>query len=134
MHSVSDVPAVVHDRNQGGVVMSKPQLSMIAINPVIADRAGDFENWLRIVLVPAAREHRPGLLDRWEVLRAAKDENGLVIFTFLFYGGEAAEWQMEPILAQAPGADGARHALEDMSAMMKGKQYGWALTPVSLAS
>ncbi len=27
--------------------MPKPPLSMIAINPVLADRAGDFEDWLR---------------------------------------------------------------------------------------
>lgn len=44
-------------------------------------------------------DHRPELLDRWEVLRAAK-EDGQVIFTFLFYGGEAAEWQMESILVR----------------------------------
>ena len=114
--------------------MPKPRLSMIAINPVIADRAGDFEDWLRTVLAPATRDHRPELLDRWEVLRATKPEDGLVIFTFLFYGGEAAEWQMEPILAQALGPEGARRALEDMSAMMKGLQYGWELTPIDLAS
>jgi len=77
---------------------------------------------------------RPELLDRWEVLRAAKEEDGQVIFTFLFYGGEAAEWQMEPILAQALGAEGARRALENMLAMMKGLQHGWELTPVDLAS
>ena len=114
--------------------MPKPQLSMIAINPVMADRADDFEDWLRTVLVPATRDHRPELLDRWEVLRAAKEEDGQVIFTFLFYGGEAAEWQMEPILAQALGEEGARRALENMLAMMKGLQYGWELTPIDLAS
>ena len=114
--------------------MAKPQLSMLAINPVIADRASDFENWLRTVLVPATRDYRPELLDRWEVLRATEEEDGLVIFTFLFYGGEAAEWQMEPILAQALGAEGARRALENMTAMMKGLQYGWELTPVDLTS
>ena len=114
--------------------MPKPPLSMIAINPVLADRAGDFEDWLRTVLVPATRDHRPELLDRWEVLRAAKEEDGQVIFTFLFFGGQAAEWQMEPILAQALGAEGARRALENMLAMMKGLQYSWEVTPVDLAS
>jgi len=64
---------------------------MIAINPVLADRADDVEDWLRAVLVPATRDHRPELLDRWEVLRAAKEEDGQVIFAFLFYGGQAAE-------------------------------------------
>jgi hypothetical protein len=88
---------------------------------------------LRTVLVPATRDHRPELLDRWEVLRAAKEEDGQVIFTFLFFVGHAAEWQMEPILAQALGAEGARRALENMLAMMKGLQYGWEVTPVDLA-
>ena len=114
--------------------MPKPPLSMIAINPVLAGRADDFEDWLRAVLVPATREHRPELLDRWEVLRAAKEEDGQVIFTFFFYGGQAADWQMEPILAQALGAEGARRALEDMLAMMKGLQHGWEVAPVDLAS
>ena len=56
-----------------------------------------------------------------------------MIFTFLFYGGQAAEWQMEPILAQALGAGGARCALENMLAMMKGLQHGWEVTPVEQA-
>jgi hypothetical protein len=114
--------------------MPKPPLSVIAINPVLADRAGDFEAWLRTVLVPATRDHRPELLDRWEVLRAAKEQDGQVIFTFLFYGGESAEWQMEPILAQVLGAEDARRAPQDMLAMMKGPQQGWEVTPVDLAS
>ena len=54
--------------------MPKQPLSMIATNPVLADRAGDFEDWLRTVLVRATRDHRPELLDRWEVLRAAKEK------------------------------------------------------------
>jgi hypothetical protein len=44
--------------------MPEPALSMIAINPVLADRAGDFEDWLRAVLVPATRYHHPELLKR----------------------------------------------------------------------
>lgn len=47
----------------------------------------------------------------------------------LFYGGEAAEWQMEPILAQALGAEGALRAMENMLAMMKGLQGGWEVIP-----
>ncbi len=113
--------------------MPKAQLSMIAINPVLAERAGDFEDWLRAVLVPATRRCRPDLLPRWEVLRAARAEDGVVIFTFLFYGGGAADWEMEPILTQALGADGALQALADMGMMMQSGQYGWELAPVDLA-
>jgi hypothetical protein len=46
---------------------------------------------------------------------------------------QTADWQMEPILAQALGAQGARRALENMLAMMKSLQYGWQVTPVDLA-
>lgn len=112
--------------------MTKPRLSMIAINPVMADCAGDFEDWMRTVLVPAIRGHRPELLDRWDVLRATTEDNGLVIFTFLFYGGQAAEWEMEPILASALGAEAARRALQTMGTMLQGEQYGWELTPVNV--
>jgi hypothetical protein len=34
--------------------MPKPPLSMIAINPVLADRADDFENWPRNFVLTAS--------------------------------------------------------------------------------
>jgi hypothetical protein len=43
--------------------------TLVAINQVIAERADDFEDWLRTIVVPAVREHRPELEGRWEVLR-----------------------------------------------------------------
>jgi hypothetical protein len=42
--------------------------TLIAINPVIAERADAFEDWLRTTVVPAVRKHRPELQGRWEVL------------------------------------------------------------------
>ena len=48
------------------------------------------------------------------------------------YAGGAAEWQEEPILAQALGAEGGRRALENLTAVMNGLQYGWELIPVDL--
>ena len=106
----------------------------IAINPVLADRAGDFEDWLRTVLVPATTDHRTELLDRWEVLRAAKEEDGQMIFTFLFYGGEAAEWQMELVQAGEGGLDVHRLAcrLETvMQAAHDAPHREWHLCPRS---
>jgi len=105
---------------------------LIAISPVIAERADDFEDWLRTIVVPAQKEHRPEQDGRWEVLRATDAEEGVVVFTFIFDGGGPTEWELEPLLVQALGAEGARSAMSDLIAMMKGPQYGWVLTPVHL--
>ena len=43
-----------------------------------------------------------------------------------------SEWELEPLLVQALGADGAQRAMADLSAMMTGPQYGWILNPVHL--
>jgi hypothetical protein len=108
------------------------QPTMIAINPVIAERADDFEDWLRTVVVPASREHRPEQEGRWELLRGAGQQDGTVIFAFIFRGGDASEWNLEPLLEQALGAAGAQRALADYTAMMKGEQASWLLVPVQL--
>lgn len=73
---------------------------------MIAERADDFEDWLRTTVVPAVRKHRPELQGRWEVLRAAEEEDGTVIFTFILRGGDASDWNLEPLLDQALGAEG----------------------------
>jgi len=112
--------------------MPTMQPTLVAINPVIADRADDFEDWLRTIVVPAMREHRPELEGRWEVLRATGEEDGTMIFTFIFHGGDPSEWHLEPLLGRALGAEGAQRAMADLSAMMKREQYGWILAPVHL--
>ena len=112
--------------------MPSVQPTLIAINAVIAERADDFEDWLRTIVVPAARKHRPELQGRWEVLRATGQEDGTVTFVFIFRGGDASEWSLEALLTQALGAEGAQRAMADMSGMMKREQYGWTLAPVQL--
>ena len=106
--------------------------TLVAINPVIAERADDFEEWLRTIVVPAVREHRPEQEGRWEVLRATEEEDGTVIFTFIFRGGDPSDWHLEPLLNQALGAEGAQRAMANLSGMMKREQYGWILAPVHL--
>ena len=106
--------------------------TLVAINPVIAARADEFEDWLRTIVVPAVREHRRELEGRWEVLRAAEEEDRTVIFTFIFRGGDPSDWHLEPLLNQALGAEGAQRAMANMSGMMKREQYGWILAPVHL--
>ena len=43
-----------------------------------------------------------------------------------------ADWHLQPLLGQALGAEAARRALADMSAMMTREQYGWILASVRL--
>jgi hypothetical protein len=106
--------------------------TLIAINPVLAERADDFEEWLRTIVVPAVREYRPELEGRWEVLRATEGEGGTVIFTFILRDGDASDWYLEPLLDQALGGEGAQRAMASLSGMMKREQSGWIMTPVQL--
>jgi len=105
---------------------------MIAINPVLADRADDFEDWLRTVVAPAANERRPESRGRWRVLRATEADDGVVVFAFVFEGGQPEDWELEPILVEALGREGASDALATADGMLKSDQQGWAFTKVSL--
>jgi hypothetical protein len=113
--------------------MPTTQPTLVAINPVIAERVDDFEDWLRTIVVPAVREYRPELEGLWEVLRATNEAGrGTVIFKFIFRGGDPSDWYLEPSLDRALGAEGAQRAMADMSGMMKREQYGWILAPIHL--
>ena len=94
--------------------MPSPDRTCIALNPVRADRADDFEAWLRSVVVPAAREHQPELEGRWRVLRGTDVEDGVVVFAFLFDGGTDEDWQLRPLLEKALGPEGADRALTEV--------------------
>ena len=106
--------------------------TLIAVNPVLADRADDFEEWLRTVVVPAVRAHRPEMEGRWQVLRSAVADDGVVPFVFLFTGGSPADWDLQPLLEQAHGAGGAARALAAMGEMLEGAQFGWPVAAVAL--
>jgi len=108
------------------------QPTLIAINPVLADHADGFEDWLRTIAVPASRKYRPDQEGRWEILRAAEQEDGTVVFAFIFRGGDPAEWNLEELLDQALGREGAQRALADLHRMLKREQTSWFFTPVKL--
>ena len=118
-------------RALGGTV-DAPAPTLIAINHVRADRADDFEEWLRTVVAPVMRQHRPEQDGRWSVVRAEQAEDGVVTFAFLFSGGPAEEWELHPLLEEALGPAGADDALRQMSDMLERDQYGWSVAPVRL--
>ena len=112
--------------------MTSSEQTLIAINNVRADRADDFEEWLRTVVVPASNERRPESRGKWRVLRATEADDGVVVFAFIFEGGEPEDWELDPILEEHLGPDAAADALATFEGMLKGEQKGWAFTPVRL--
>jgi hypothetical protein len=105
---------------------------MIVLNPVLAERAGDFEEFLAAVVVPAAEAHRPEAADRWHVLRSRQQEDGVVVFAFLFEGDEDDDWALQPLLEEAYGADEAQRYMDRMQGMLRGEQYGWSVERLDL--
>jgi hypothetical protein len=112
--------------------MADGQTTLLAINPVLEERADDFEEWLRTVVVPAMRTHQPELVDNVTVLRATEAEDGVITYAFLAEGGEEADWELEPLLQRALGAEGAARAMAEMAGMLQREQYGWPVVRVPL--
>ena len=107
-------------------------ISLIALNRVIAARADDFEGWLRTVVLPAVAK-KPELAQRWEVLRSTDAADGVVNFVFLFQGGPLEDWDLEPMLEEALGVDGASRAMSQFADMLADQQQAWSLARVDLA-
>ena len=112
--------------------MSGSEQTLIAINPVRADRADAFAEWLRSVVAPAVRAHQPHLAQRLRVLRGTEAEDGVVVFAFVFDGGTDEDWELRPLLEKELGSEGADRALADMDEMLTQDQYGWWFSPVRL--
>lgn len=107
--------------------------TLIAINPVVADRADEFEDWLRTVVAPAMREQRPDLDGRWRVLRATEPADDTVVFAFVCEGGTEEDWDLRPYLENALGSGGADRALEHFAGMLRDQeQQSWLFAPVEL--
>jgi hypothetical protein len=66
------------------------------------------------------------------VLRATEADDDVVVFAFVFQGGEPDDWELEPVLVEALGQDGAADALATFAGMLKGDQQSWAFTRVLL--
>ena len=108
-------------------------ITLLAVNRVIAARADDFEGWLRTVVLPAVAK-KPELAQRWEVLRSTDDAaDGVVNFVFLFQGGPLEDWDLEPMLEEALGVDGASRAMSQFADMLADQQQAWSLARVDLA-
>ena len=112
--------------------MTDSAQTMIALNAVPVDRSDEFENWLRTVVVPAMRDQRPDLAGRWRLLRATESDDGTVTYAFVCEGGVPDDWDLQPLLENALGAEGADRALEDFAGMLRGEQQAWFFTRMPL--
>ena len=112
--------------------MPSPDRTLIALNHVRAGREQEFEDWLRSVLVPAARAHQAHLEGRWHVLRGTEPDDRGTVFAFVFDGGTDEDWDLRALLEKELGSQGADEALSRMGQMLAEDQYGWWLAPVPL--
>jgi hypothetical protein len=96
----------------------------ILLTPVHADKADEFEEWVRTTLEPGVRKARPALDGRWQTLRAAEASDGVVFFTFILEGGDSSEWEIDPLLREANGDDAAARDQERWNEMVSGEQIG----------
>jgi hypothetical protein len=113
--------------------MTGSDTTLIALNPVRADRADEFETFLRSVVVPATHAQRPDLDGQWRVLRADEpDDEGIVLFAFVCEGGVPGDWELRPILEKQLGTQGADRAMKEFVELLSEDQSGWFFSPVSL--
>jgi hypothetical protein len=96
----------------------------IYLTPVRAERADEFESWLRQVLTPAVRKSRPDTEARVQTLRATEESDGVVYFVFVAQGGDDAEWDIRPLLEEALGSAAAASETKAWDSMLQGDQVG----------
>ena len=106
------------------------QTTHIFLNPVPKERAADFEEFIRTVLLPASREHRPQWEGRSEDLRAMEEEDGVITFAFILRGGAREDWDLAPLFVQAYGAEEGKRLLTRLEEMVPTGQYGWSFRPM----
>jgi chemotaxis response regulator CheB len=112
--------------------MSANDVTQIAFTHVAAERADDFEEFLRSTVVPAVAAHRSAQSDRWHLLRSAGAAEGSVLYAFLFEGADADGWNLLPVLKDALGSEAAEKKLAELDGMMTAQQDSWTFTPVAL--
>ena len=96
---------------QGDVMTDQLHLGL---NPVRADRAGDFERFLTEIVAPAVRAQRPDLDGRWRVMRSSGPSDGVVTYAFMLEGGSLAEdWELGVLLPAHYGKDEADRLLNE---------------------
>ena len=80
----------------------------LVLHPVRADRADDFERFLRDVVEPAVRAQRPDLEGRWRAMRSTGPSDGVVTYAFFLEGGSLNDdWELGLVVPAHVGEDEA---------------------------
>ena len=120
----------------------------LVLQPVRADRADDFERFLRDVVVPAVRAQRPDLEGRWRAMRSSGPSDDVITYAFILDGGSLEDdWELDRLVPAHFGADEAARLFSDWgqtfapldpwaeaaaSAGRESNQVVWTLEPVLL--
>ena len=112
--------------------MAKDHVTHIYFTPVKPDRAGKFITFLQTVVQPAVKKAAPQLAARWKAMEPATKDGDRVVFALVFEGGKLSDWELQPILERALGAEEAKRAMQEWDDMLDGDQYGGSFDPVAL--
>jgi len=120
----------------------------LGLNPVLSERAEDFERFLVEVVQPAIRAQRPDLDGRWRVMRSGGQSDDVVTYAFIFEGGSLEkDWELGVLLPAHYGEEEADRLINDwaetfapldawgeatVSAGRESNQVVWTLEPVTL--
>jgi hypothetical protein len=134
--------------HRGKVVMFD-DTTHIYVTPVAADRADDFDRFLREVVIPAVDARRPELSGRWRALRPSAPDDGALTYVFLFDGGDLeSDWDLGPVFEEHFGKQQAeryfqqwddltvpvRRWAEGLHEESGSVQIGWTCSPVTRTS
>ncbi len=105
----------------------------LVLQPVLAARAAEFEDFISDVVNVAVRAERPDLVGRWRVMRASEASDGVVTFAFLLEGGSLTEdWDLGVLLPAHYGEEEADR-LFDLWAETFAPLAPWAAAAVATA-
>jgi hypothetical protein len=98
---------------------------LLSLTRVKAGREQEFEDFIREVVVPAVREHRPHLTGQWQSLRPEPDQHGdgMSAYVFIFHGNAPIEdWDLESLFTTAFSEEDAARRWHEWSELVDGDQ------------
>ena len=100
---------------------------IVALTMVKADRAQEFEDWVRSVVVPAVSK-QPTFTGRWRVVRAGKAQDP-VPYAFQFDGSDIDEFDSAPALVAERGEQRADAEIARFESMLAEEQTLLVFSP-----
>jgi hypothetical protein len=116
-------------RKEQAMEMTDPPRYVMATF-VKAGRDGDFERFMREVVIPAESRVRPHQVGMWHLLRPADDqpEGATRAWLITFHGLSTLEdWTLQPLFDEAYGPDESLEHLKYFEDMVDGEQIVYAV-------